>query len=142
MVSRNETEEKTTMQQSSKKSELKLAHAAPQEQLPAITISVKELFNERDKYLVYPRFQRDKSWQIRDNQQFIDSLLLGDSFPPLEGYEEFYGMGEKRWGIIDGQNRINAIIGFIKGDFRTWTAGEKRAAEPSSGVGPVQPGKF
>lgn len=130
------------MQRSAKKSETKVAHAAPQEQLPHITISVRELVTESHKYTVYPQFQRDQTWSLREQQQFIDSLLLGDSFPPAEGYEVFNGQGEKSWGIIDGQNRLSTIISYVNGEFKTWTAGQKRAMEPSSNVGPVQPGKF
>jgi hypothetical protein len=124
-----------------KKEELQTVFAKPQEQLPPITVSLKELFSEQHRYNVYPEFQRDEVWNIRQRQSFIDSLLLGESIPPLEGYEFFEPNGEKCWKIIDGHQRLSAIFGFMNNEFKTWSAAQKRAAEPNSKLGPVEENK-
>ncbi len=128
------------MTQKKKKDVYESTQAVPQEQLPPLTISLKELFTERQKFTVYPLCQRLEVWPIRYAQAFIDSILLGEPVPPLEGYEEFNAKGEKIWGIIDGHQRITAILDFMNGTFKTWTPGQKRQSEPNSAP-PVEPGK-
>lgn len=99
------------------------------------------LHAERQKYETYPEFQRQQCWTIKQKQALIDTILLGDPIAPLEGYQEMDVLGQTSWGIVDGQQRISAILNFMDGKFRTWTPGQKKLAEPNSEP-PVQPGKF
>src|ERR1022692_2829357 len=114
--------------------------AIAQEQLAPTPISLKELCNERERYLVFPSFQRQQVWTVRQEQALIDTILLGDPIPPIEGYQYFTEKGEMVYGIVDGHQRISTILDFKDGKFKTWTFGQKRAAEPNSDP-PVQPGK-
>ena len=138
---RNRRQDSLSTDQTSKRTELKSLHATPQEQLPPAYVSLKELFNERHRYEVFPAFQRKQCWLTRHNQALIDTILLGDPIPPLEGYQEFNTQGETVWGIVDGHQRISAILDFMDGKFRTWSLGQKRRSEPNSDA-PVEPGKL
>ncbi len=130
------------VRRSTKKAELQPVQAVPQEQLPQLSISLKELFNERDRYTVYPRFQRQEVWTLKQNQALIDTILLGDPIPPLEGHEEYTEQGAKVWRLSNGHQRTSAILDFMSGKYKTWTAGQKRTAEPNSTFAPVEPGRF
>ncbi len=130
----------------STRKELKLAHAVAKKQHDTVDISFKELFAESYKFTVKPHYQRERTWNLRQRQQFIDSLFLGDPFAPVEGYEGFFTegdhIGENKWEIGDGQNRLFTILEFMADGFKTMTARQKLGYEPSSQVGPVQPGMF
>jgi len=115
--------------------------ASPQEQLPPYFVSMRELSNERERYLVMPSFQRSIVWYVRQCQALIDTILLGENVPPLEGYQYFTEDGQSRWALIDGHQRTTAVLRFMDGEFRTWTAKQKQIAEPNSDA-PVEPGEF
>lgn len=100
-------------QDANKRRDPEFTPATPQEQLPPYHVSLKELSNERHKYIVYPTFQRQEVWPITHAQAYIDSILLGDPSPAVEGYQEFSAIGETIWGIIDGHQRVTAILDFI-----------------------------
>lgn len=117
------------------------SNASPQEQLPPIYVSLKELLNERHKYTVFPPFQRQQVWPIRKSQALIDTILLGDPVTPIEGWQEFTEHGEVVYPIIDGHQRITTILDFMDGKFKTWTVGQKSHAEPNSKP-PVEPGRY
>lgn len=134
------------MTRQTSKKELRLAQAMAQPQHSSVDISFKELFNESYKYTIRPKYQRELVWNLRQKQQFIDSLFLGDPFAPVEGYEGFieWGehIGENKWEIGDGQNRVFTLLEFMSDGFKTMTVAQKMRYDPSSQVGPVQPGKF
>jgi Protein of unknown function DUF262 len=104
----------------------------PQEQLPPTIVSIRELCTDRNRYAVFPAFQRQQVWSIRDEQALIDTILLGDPLPPFEGYIYYTEQGESIYGMIDGHQRISAILDFRDGKFKTWTAARKRLVEPNS----------
>lgn len=120
---------------------LEFTPATPQEQLPPYYISLKELSRERHKFIEWPVFQRQEVWPLVYKQAYIDSILLGDPSPAVEGYQEFNLQGESVWGIIDGHQRISTILEFMDGKYKTWTVAQKRHKEPESDP-PVQPGKL
>lgn len=113
----------------------------PQEQLPNLTISLKELYNDRHKYATMPSFQRKSVWTIRDKQALIDTVLLGDPITAIEVYTYFSPDGEALYGIVDGQQRFLAIVDYMAGVYRTWSAAMKRLVEPNYDA-PVCPSKF
>ncbi len=68
------------------------------------------------KFLVNRRYQRKLVWSIEEKRAFIDSI--GQGFPtPLILIAEIGLNGEKQFEIIDGMQRLNAIISFIEGEF-------------------------
>jgi len=112
----------------------------PQQPLPPIFVRLEDLSSERKRYIINPPFQRKHVWGVKMEQQAIDTILLGDPLNPPEGYTEYDEKGKKAIVIIDGQQRIRAILRFKDGEFRTWTPLEKRRVEPDSEL-PVEPGK-
>lgn len=125
---------------------LKLAHAIAKQQHKTEIVSFKMLQVESYKYTIKPKFQRELTWNLRMKQQFIDSLFMGDPIPSVEAYEGFFTEGERigepKYEIGDGQNRVRTILEFMADGFKTMTENQKLIYEPNSKVGPVQPGKF
>ena len=65
-----------------------------------------------DKILsVNPEYQRGVVWNAVQCQMFLDSVLRGH-YMPLIYLRELPG---NRYEIIDGQQRINALWGFVHG---------------------------
>lgn len=125
---------------------LKLAHAIARQQHKTEIVSFKMLQVESYKYTIRPKFQRELTWNLRMKQQFVDSIFLGDPFPSVEAYDGFFTdgehIGEPKYEIGDGQNRVLTLLEFMADGFKTMTERQKMAYEPNSKVGPVQPGKF
>lgn len=72
-------------------------------------------FLER-RFLVNRRYQRKLVWTIEEKQAFIDSLVNG--YPvPLILLAESVADDEKRFEVIDGMQRLNAIASFIEGHY-------------------------
>lgn len=68
------------------------------------------------KLLSNRKYQRKLVWSIEEKQAFIDSIING--FPvPLILLAEVPYKDINRYEIIDGMQRLNAIVSFIEGDF-------------------------
>ena len=62
------------------------------------------------------RYQRKLVWSIEEKRDFVDFLIRG--FPvPLILFAETQDEFGKRFEIIDGMQRLNAIVAFIEGEF-------------------------
>ncbi|MGB9128059.1 MAG: DUF262 domain-containing protein [Thiobacillus sp.] len=73
-------------------------------------------FNAENRFLVNRRYQRKLVWSIDEKRAFVDSLRQG--FPvPLILLADVQHDEEDRFEIIDGMQRLNAIISFIEGEF-------------------------
>ncbi|UKS26300.1 DUF262 domain-containing protein [Paenibacillus sp. HWE-109] len=69
-----------------------------------------------ERFLVNRRYQRKLVWSIEEKKAFIDSIRKG--FPiPLILVAEINFNDQKNFEIIDGMQRLNAIISFIEGEF-------------------------
>lgn len=69
-----------------------------------------------NKLLINRKYQRKLVWAIEEKQAFIDSILNG--FPvPLILLAEVNFEELSRYEIIDGMQRLNAIMSFIEGEF-------------------------
>lgn len=69
-----------------------------------------------NKLLINRKYQRKLVWAIEEKQAFIDSILNG--FPvPLILLAEVTFEDLSRYEIIDGMQRLNAIMSFIEGEF-------------------------
>lgn len=65
----------------------------------------------RDRYPVDRTYQREEgTWETRDEQYLIDTILRGFAMPPIFLHEK----GDKEY-IVDGQQRLNAIWRFKDG---------------------------
>jgi hypothetical protein len=73
-------------------------------------------FYRQKKLMVNRRYQRKLVWTLEEKQAFIDSLLKG--FPvPIFLLAETKHKDNNVYEIIDGMQRLNAILSFIEGDF-------------------------
>ena len=71
------------------------------------------LFN---RLFVDQKYQRKLVWSLSDKELFIDSLIKKFPIPNIMMVE--YNENEKiTYGIIDGLQRINAIISFMLEEF-------------------------
>lgn len=69
------------------------------------------------RYMVNRRYQRKLIWTFEEKVNFIDSIVRG--YPvPIILLAENRSRGDSVLEIIDGMQRINAIISFIENDFQ------------------------
>lgn len=87
--------------------------------------SVGKLIKLKDKSLltVNLEYQRGPTWDKQQQQKLIDSILRGYPLPKfyvhlIEEVDEELDLNNKRWEIVDGQQRLNAIDMYMRGDFR------------------------
>jgi uncharacterized protein with ParB-like and HNH nuclease domain len=68
------------------------------------------------QFLVNRRYQRKLVWSLEEKKSFIDSIIKG--YPvPLVLLAEVYTEKGKQLEIIDGMQRMNAIMSFIDQEF-------------------------
>lgn len=73
-------------------------------------------FYAANRFLVNRRYQRKLVWSIEEKRAFIDSLR--QNFPvPLILLADVSHESIDRFEIIDGMQRLNAIMSFIEGEF-------------------------
>jgi uncharacterized protein with ParB-like and HNH nuclease domain len=80
--------------------------------------SLQRIYNYyvNQKFIVNRRYQRKLVWNVEEKRDFIDSLLKG--FPvPIILLAEVTRQDRKYFEIIDGMQRLNAIMSFIEGEF-------------------------
>jgi hypothetical protein len=71
-------------------------------------------FVQRKSWLnIHPEYQRRLVWDSTKKSLFIESLLLNIPIPPLFLYEWELG----RYEVMDGQQRLNAVIEFYENGF-------------------------
>jgi len=95
-----------------------MTDAKVQRELSIRSESVQRVFNfhVNDLFYVNRRYQRKLIWTEEEKRQFIDSLVKG--YPvPIILLAEVEIEGKKVFEIIDGMQRLNAIIAFIEGEF-------------------------
>ena len=69
-----------------------------------------------NRYIVYRRYQRKLVWTLEEKRSFIDSIKSGYPVPIIL-------LAEKKtdernvFEIIDGMQRLNAIVGFIENEY-------------------------
>jgi len=69
-----------------------------------------------ENFLVNRRYQRKLVWTIEEKQGFVDSIRQGFPIPLILVAEVIY-KDKTRYEIIDGMQRLNAIVSFIEGEF-------------------------
>lgn len=80
--------------------------------------SIERLYTQyrERRYLVNRRYQRKLVWTLDEKISFIDSIRRG--FPvPIVLFAEARGSKENLLEIIDGMQRLNAIMSFIENDY-------------------------
>lgn len=68
-------------------------------------------------YVVNRRYQRKLVWAVEEKQALIDSVRLSLPIPLVLLAEHTEGDTGRRFEIIDGLQRLNALFGFIENEF-------------------------
>lgn len=63
-----------------------------------------------------PEFQRPAVWTVSQKQLLIDTILRGYDIPKM--YWRRTGLNPDRYEVVDGQQRLRAIWGFVDCDFK------------------------
>ncbi|MGX7344956.1 DUF262 domain-containing protein [Acetobacter pasteurianus] len=74
---------------------------------------IKDLINGREVLNLRPEYQRRLRWPAKKKSLLIESLLLNIPIPPIYFFENDLA----RYEVMDGQQRLNAIHGFLQNDF-------------------------
>ena len=80
--------------------------------------SIQSLYGSylNEMFLVNRRYQRKLVWTVEEKRSFIDSIVNG--YPvPLVLLADVTKGGERKLEIIDGMQRMNAIMSFIDQEF-------------------------
>ncbi len=76
----------------------------------------KKTFDGGD-LVIKPPFQRNPVWSMRQNSSLIDTILLEYPIPELYMQEVTDAEGNQKHLLVDGQQRIRAVLAFLAGDF-------------------------
>lgn len=90
------------------------------------TISVQMAYENylKEKYIVNRRYQRKLVWTLEEKAAFIDSLSKWYSVP-LFLFASKEEQGTVQYEIIDGMQRLNAIMSFIENEYPIEINGKK-----------------
>lgn len=86
-------------------------------------VTIDSLFNEDkvQKTQYAPPYQRNYVWDGEKATYFLESILIGTEIPPL-----IFFRSKKGVEIIDGRQRYETILRFIRGELRLSKAGLKK----------------
>ncbi len=99
--------------------------------------TVSQLVENRDRGRMFPNpeYQRGEVWTPGQQKKLIDSIFRGYQLPIfyLHNIRETFSDGGivDRLEIIDGQQRVNALYRFVKGDFRLYEVDDSDAKFPT-----------
>lgn len=79
----------------------------------------------KNRLLVDQRYQRKLVWSLEDKVLFIDSLINRYPIPNIMMVKYRSAEEHTTYGIIDGLQRINAIISFMLGEFQVTVNDQK-----------------
>lgn len=78
-------------------------------------------FNQRSKELdgliIKPTFQRNPVWTVSQKSYLIDSILRSYPIPEIYLQERVNDKGESQFIVVDGQQRLRAVLDFINNEF-------------------------
>lgn len=72
---------------------------------------------EIDQLVIAPPFQRRPVWSAKQKSDLIGTILLGYPIPELYVHEVIGPDGDEVHRVVDGQQRIRAVLEFVNGDF-------------------------
>ncbi|HZU24689.1 MAG TPA: DUF262 domain-containing protein [Bryobacteraceae bacterium] len=76
----------------------------------------KKTFDAGD-LVIKPPFQRNPVWSLRQKSSLIDTILLEYPIPELYMQEVTDADGNQKHILVDGQQRIRAVLAFVAGEF-------------------------
>src|SRR5437867_2369568 len=71
---------------------------------------------EEEKLVFKPPFQRNPVWVDKHKAYLIDTVIRGLPVPEIYIQKETDDKGETVYSIVDGQQRVRALLEFAKGD--------------------------
>lgn len=91
------------------------------------TITVANFWenHQLNKYNFDPVFQRKSVWTEEKQSFFIDSIMRNFPIPPIFLHQKIYAeTGQTTYDVIDGRQRLEAIIRFIRNEIPVTGDGE------------------
>lgn len=85
-------------------------------QVQSLTIEKLYRYYKDEKLLVNRRYQRKLVWTVEEKESFIDSISIDYPVPIFLVAEVAY-KGQQVYEIIDGMQRLNAIMDFLEGEY-------------------------
>lgn len=84
-----------------------------------ITSDIRGMLNEytSNVYNFNPEYQRDLVWSTEQKQAFIKTLMIGDVDLCPTLIAEPYSKGKREYEVLDGKQRMMAVINYIRGKF-------------------------
>lgn len=74
---------------------------------------LKRQYEERKELQLNPDYQRELVWKTKQKSELIESILMKIPIPVFY----FFRTDEGKIQVVDGQQRINAVISFMNNDF-------------------------
>lgn len=84
-------------------------------------------WHNNDLLILSPDFQRRSVWSEKAKSYLIDTIIRGKPIPKIIVMQELKGSRTARI-VVDGQQRLRAILEFISGDFKISRAHNKELA--------------
>jgi hypothetical protein len=72
---------------------------------------------DAEDLIIKPPFQRNPVWSLRQKSSLIDTILLEYPIPELYMQEVTDADGNQKQVLVDGQQRIRAVLAYLAGDF-------------------------
>lgn len=73
--------------------------------------------HRNDRLDLDPPYQRKSVWNLKDKRYFLDSVLNDYPCPPIFLHRELDDNGTATYHVVDGKQRLQAIIGFTNNEF-------------------------
>lgn len=77
------------------------------------TFEIKRMAEETGDLILAPPFQRRLVWKLDQKRELVESLLMGIPIPVVYVFEDEEGKKH----VVDGRQRISAIISFLNDEF-------------------------
>lgn len=85
-----------------------------------------EEWNDRNELELAPKFQRRDVWNPKAKSYLIDTIIRGKPIPKLYMRQSVVPAGRRTTReIVDGQQRLRAVLGFVKDGFKLSRAHQK-----------------
>lgn len=73
--------------------------------------------NQKGNLDMSPSYQRNAVWTTRQKSYLVDSILNGYPIPEIYIQEEVDDEGHSKFIIVDGQQRLRAVLEFLDNKF-------------------------
>lgn len=77
-------------------------------------LNLKRLCESHREFIISPELQTGASWKDKNASELVESILMGIPLPAIYLFEARDG----RKQVVDGRQRITAILDFLSGQFR------------------------